>query len=151
MFSQNGTLMCLSVAQPIFLDLYVKAVLSAREKPAKGLSESFSPLFSCLSHEEFGNIVVPSSVKMLKRNPEIALESLEVLLKSVSIDLSKYSMEFLLVVLTQARHADEGRRLGALTIIQCLSQKSSNPDVTDLMFKAIKAVIGGILMFIEVL
>ncbi|CAO2827459.1 unnamed protein product [Amaranthus hypochondriacus] len=129
--------------KPIFLDLYVKAVLSAREKPAKGLSESFSPLFSCLSHEEFGNIVVPSSVKMLKRNPEIALESLEVLLKSVSIDLSKYSMEFLPVVLTQARHVDEGRRLGALNIIRYLCQKSSNPDVTDLIFKAIKAVIGG--------
>lgn len=127
----------------MFLDLYVKAVLNAREKPAKGLSEAFGPLFLCLAHEEFGNVVVPSAVKMLKRNPEIALEPVDILLKSVSIDLSKYSMEFLPVVLTQARHADEGRRLGALAIIQCLSQKSSNPDVTDTMFKAIKAIIGG--------
>lgn len=129
--------------KPIFLDIYVKVVLSAREKPAKGLSEAFCPLLLSLTHEEFENVVVPSSVKMLKRNPEIALESVEILLKSVSIDLSKYSMEFLSVVLTQARHADEGRRRGALAIIQCLSQKSSNPDVIDMMFKTSKAVIGG--------
>uniref|UniRef100_A0A803KNN2 TOG domain-containing protein n=1 Tax=Chenopodium quinoa TaxID=63459 RepID=A0A803KNN2_CHEQI len=129
--------------KPIFLDLYVKAILSSREKPAKGLSEAFSPLFLSLTHEEFENVVVPSSVKMLKRNPEIALESVEVLLKSVSIDLSKYSIEFLSVVLPQARHVDEGRRRGALAIIQCLSKKSSNPDVIDLIFKAIKSVIGG--------
>uniref|UniRef100_A0A803L554 TOG domain-containing protein n=1 Tax=Chenopodium quinoa TaxID=63459 RepID=A0A803L554_CHEQI len=129
--------------KPIFLDLYVKAILSSREKPAKGLSEAFSPLFLSLTHEEFENVVVPSSVKMLKRNPEIALESVEVLLRSVSIDLSKYSIEFLSVVLPQARHVDEGRRRGALAIMQCLSKKSSNPDVIDLIFKAIKSVIGG--------
>ncbi|KAL2941260.1 Protein ILITYHIA [Bienertia sinuspersici] len=134
---------CFEQYKPIFIDLYVKTVLSAREKPAKGLSEAFCPLFLCLTHEEFGNIIVPSSVKMLKRNPEIALEAVEILLKSVSIDLSKYSMEFLPVVLTQARHADEGRRVGALAIIQCLSKKSSNPDVIEMLFKAVKAVIGG--------
>lgn len=127
----------------MFLDLYVKAVLSAREKPAKGLSEAFCPLFWSLTHEEFENVVVPSSVKMLKRNPEIAMEAVEVLLKTVTLDLSKYSMEFLSVVLTQARHADDGRRRGALVIIQYLSQKSSNPDVIDMMFKAVKSVIGG--------
>ncbi|KAK9735623.1 hypothetical protein RND81_04G216500 [Saponaria officinalis] len=52
-------------------------------------------------------------------------------------------MEFLPVVLTQARHADEGRRLGALAVMRCLSQKSSNPDVIDAMYNAVKAVIGG--------
>ncbi|KAL9233413.1 hypothetical protein vseg_008420 [Gypsophila vaccaria] len=129
--------------KPMFLDLYVQSVLSAREKPPKSLSEAFCPLFLCLTHEEFGSVVVPVSVKMLKRNPEIALESVEVLLKSVSLDLSKYALEFLPVVLTQARHADEGRRLGALAVMRCLSQKSSNPDVIDAMYNAVKAVIGG--------
>lgn len=139
------------IVQRIFLDLYVKVVLSAREKPAKGLSEAFCPLFLCLTHEEFGNVVVPSAVKMLKRNPEIALEAVEILLKSVSIDLSKYAMEFLPVVLTQARHADEGRRVGALAIVHCLSQKSSNPDVIEILFNAVKAVIGGMKFICDVL
>lgn len=129
--------------KPLFLDLYVKVVLNAREKPAKSLSEAFHPLFLCLTHEEFGNVVVPSCVKMLKRNPEIALELVEILLKSVSIDLSKYTMEILPVVLAQARHADEGRRLGALAIIRCLSEKSSNPDLIESMFDTVKAIIGG--------
>ncbi|KAK9292309.1 hypothetical protein L1049_020274 [Liquidambar formosana] len=129
--------------KPIFLDIYVKAVLNAKEKPAKGLSEAFHPLFLHMSHEDFKNTVVPSGVKMLKRNPEIVLESVGILLKSVNLDLSKYAIEILSVVLPQARHADEERRLGALVIVGCLSQKSSNPDSVEAMFNAVKAVIGG--------
>ncbi|CAL5359598.1 unnamed protein product [Camellia sinensis] len=49
--------------KPTFLDMYVKSVLNAKEKPAMGLSESFLPLFTYLSHEDFKSIVVPSSVK----------------------------------------------------------------------------------------
>lgn len=97
-----------------------------------------------LSHEDFQNIVIPSSVKMLKRNPEIVLESVGVLLRIVKLDLSKYANELLSVVLSQARHADESRRLGALTIVRSLSQKSSNPDALEAMFNAIKSVIGGL-------
>ncbi|CAN1233879.1 Protein ILITYHIA [Linum perenne] len=126
-----------------FIDIYVKAVLSSREKPSKGLSESFLPLFLQMSHEDFQNDVFPSLVKMLKRNPEILLESVAILLKTVSIDLSKFAVELLSVVLSQARHADESRRLGALTIVRCLSQKSSNPDALEAMFNAVKAVLGG--------
>ncbi|KAF2306959.1 hypothetical protein GH714_022778 [Hevea brasiliensis] len=129
--------------KPIFLDIYVKAVLNAKEKPAIGLSESFRPLFMHLLHEDFQNIVVPSSVKMLKRNPEIVLESVGILLKLVELDLSKYANELLSVILSQARHTDEIRRLGALAIVRCLSQKSSNPDALEAMFAAVKAVIGG--------
>ncbi|KAF5735270.1 translational activator GCN1 [Tripterygium wilfordii] len=129
--------------KPIFLDIYVGAVLNAREIPAKGLSESFRPLFALMSHDDLQNVVVPSSVKMLKRNPEIGLESIVILLNAVNLDLSKYAVEILSVVFSQARHAEEGRRVGALAIVGCLSQKSSNPDSLEAMFNAIKAVIGG--------
>lgn len=134
------TLCC---GQPIFLDVYVKAVLNAKEKPMKGLSESFRPLFTNMSHENFQNIVLPSSIKMLKRNPEIVLEAVGILLKYINLDLSKYAMEILSVILSQTRHADEGRRVGAFAIVAILSQKSSNPDVLAAMFNAVKAIIGG--------
>lgn len=130
-------------SQPTFLDIYVKAVLSSREKPAKGLSEAFQPLFKHMSHEDFQSIVVPAAVKMLKRNPEIVLESVRILLRSVNLDLSKYALEILSVALPQARHADEDRRIEALAIVSCLSKKSSNPDALEAMFNAVKAVIGG--------
>ncbi|CAJ1961186.1 unnamed protein product [Sphenostylis stenocarpa] len=129
--------------KPAFLDIYVSAILSAKEKPGKCLTEAFCPLYLQMSHEDFQNIVVPSSVKMLKRNPEIVLESVGILLKSVNLDLSKYASEILSVVLAQVRHADEGRRDGALSIVRSLSQKSSNPDALDTMFNAIKGVIKG--------
>lgn len=130
--------------QTIFLDIYVKAVLNTREKPTKGLSESFCPLFARMSHEDLQSTVIPSSVKMLKRNPEIVLESVGVLLSLVDLDLSKYAMEILSVILPQARHAEDGRRVCALAIVRCLSQKSSNPDAFESMFNAIKAVLGGL-------
>lgn len=133
----------LLVLQDLFLDLYVKSVLNAREKPTKGLSEAFLPLFTYMSHEDFKNTILPSSLKMLKRNPELVLESVGVLLQSINLDLSKYVAEILPVVLTQARHADEGRRLIALSIVRCLSQKSSSPDAIETMFTAVKAILGG--------
>lgn len=130
--------------QQWFLDIYVNTVLNAKEKPGKGLSEAFLPLFLHLSHEDLKSTIIPASVKMLKRNPELVLESVGVLLQSIKLDLSKYAMEILPVVLSQARHADEGRRLVALAIIRCLSQKSSSPDVLEEMFTAVKLVIGGV-------
>jgi hypothetical protein len=117
--------------------------LNAKEKPGKSLIEAFHPLYLQMSHEDFGIIVLPAAVKMLKRNPEIVLESVGILLKSVNLDLSKYAAEILSVVLVQARHADEGRRDVALDIVRSLSQKSSNPDAFDTMFNAIKSVIKG--------
>lgn len=133
------------MSQSTFLDIYVQAILNAKEKPGKSLTEAFSPLYLQMSHEDFQNTVVPSSVKMLKRNPEIVLESVGILLSSVKLDLSKYAMEILSVVLAQARHADEVRRDGALAIIRSLGQKSSNPDTLETMFNAIKAVIKGMM------
>lgn len=143
----NILLLLLRFWQQTFLDMYVKAVLNAKEKPTKGLSEAFLPLFSKLSHEDLKSVVVPTSVKMLKRNPELVLESVGILLQSTNVDLSKYATEILQVVLAQARHADEARRLAALAIIRCLSQKSSSPDAVDAMFTAVKSVIGGIYFY----
>lgn len=135
---------CVRFVQPTFLDLFIKSVLNAREKPTKDLSVAFRPLFGHMLHDDLQSIVVPSSVKMLKRNPEIVLDSVAFCLESVTLDLSKYAIEILSVVSPQARHTDENRRTGALAIVRCLSQKSSNPDTLEAMFNNVKAVIGGL-------
>lgn len=137
----NVIIYCLQLA---FLDIYVNAILTAKDKPSRSLIEAFHPLYLQMSHQDFQSTVIPSAVKMLKRNPEIVLESIGILLESVSLDLSKYADEILSVVLAQARHADEGRRGGALTIVRSLSQKTSNPDALETMFNAVKAIIKGI-------
>lgn len=129
--------------QTTFLDMYMKLVLNAKERPPQALGKAFHPLFTHMEHEDFKTILVPSCIKMLKRNPEIVLESIGSLFRSVNLDLSKYAVEFFPVVLSQARHADEDRRAKALSIIGFLSQKSSDPDTLPLMFDAIKAIIGG--------
>jgi hypothetical protein len=130
-------------SKAIFVDIYVKDVLNSREKQKPNLSNCFKPLLQRLSHEEFQTVILPAAVKMLKRNPEIVLESVGFLLANVNIDLSKYALELLPVILPQARHTDEDRRLGALSMVMCLSEKSSNPDTIEAMFASVKAIIGG--------
>ncbi|TVU45340.1 hypothetical protein EJB05_04825 [Eragrostis curvula] len=129
--------------KPVFLDLYVKTILSSKDRPPITATEAFKPLFLDLGHEDFKNTVVPSCIRMLKRNPEIVLQSIEYVLKIVRLDLSRYSSEFMPVALQQARHSDEGRRITALSIVEALSEKSSDPDTLPFMFNAIKAILGG--------
>ncbi|KAM0941961.1 putative armadillo-like helical, translational activator Gcn1, TOG domain-containing protein [Dioscorea sansibarensis] len=127
----------------IFLEFYIKVVLNSTEKPSIALSEAFRLLFTLIGHEDFKTLLVPASLKMLKRNPELVMESIADLLESVNLDLSKYAIEFISILLPQARHADEERRVRALAVIGCLSQKSSDPDVVSSIFNAIKAILGG--------
>ncbi|CAN6287018.1 unnamed protein product [Urochloa humidicola] len=127
----------------MFLDLYVKTILSSKDRPPKAATEAFKPLFLEIGHEDFKNTVMPSCIKMLKRNPEIILQSIGYLLKTIRLDLSKYCTEFMPVVLHQARHSDEERRINALSIIGTLSEKSSDPDALPSMVNAIKAILGG--------
>uniref|UniRef100_A0A0D9VYB3 TOG domain-containing protein n=1 Tax=Leersia perrieri TaxID=77586 RepID=A0A0D9VYB3_9ORYZ len=129
--------------KPMFLDLYVKTILGSKDRPSQASSEAFKPLFMDMGHEDFKNIVVPSCIRMLKRNPEIVLQSIGYLLNTVSLDLSKYCMEFMPVVLHQARHSVEERRIIALSTVGTLSGKSSDPDTLLSMFNAIKAIFGG--------
>ncbi|KAH9290146.1 hypothetical protein KI387_034263, partial [Taxus chinensis] len=125
-----------------FLELYLKMVLNSREKPPKALSEVFKPLLKQMGHEEF-KIVQPTCIKVLKRNPELSLEAIGVLLKLINLDLSKYVGEFLPTVLQQVRHNDENRRKEALEIIKNLCLQSSDPDAIVTMFNSIKGIIGG--------
>jgi len=134
----------------MFLDLYVKTILSSKDRPPIAATEAFKPLFLEIGHEDFKNTVMPSCIKMLKRNPEIVLQSIGYLLKTVRLDLSKYCMEFMPVVLHQARHSDEERRINALNIIETLSEKSSDPDALPSMVNAIKAILGGITYIVSI-
>uniref|UniRef100_A0A0E0KIC6 TOG domain-containing protein n=1 Tax=Oryza punctata TaxID=4537 RepID=A0A0E0KIC6_ORYPU len=129
--------------KPMFLDLYVKTILGSKDRPSQASAEAFKPLFLDMGHEDFKNIVVPSCIRMLKRNPEIVLQSIGYLLNTVRLDLSKYCMEFMPVVLHQARHSVEERRIIALSTVGTLSGKSSDPDTLLSMFNAIKAILGG--------
>eukprot|EP00250_Pteridium_aquilinum_P013931 c21667_g1_i1 orf=228-8111(+) len=126
-----------------FLDLYIKSVLSSKEKPLHALSYAFTPLLKKLTHEDFGKILLPTAVKMLKRNPELVLEAVGILLKLTILDLSKYASDFLPVLLVQARHNDESRRKESMAVIANLALQSSDPDAISAMFQIIKSVIGG--------
>jgi len=129
--------------KPVFLDLYVRTILSSVDPLSEAASEAFAPLFLDIGDEEFKNVVLPSCIKMLKRSPEIVLQSIRYLLMTVRLDLSNYSMEFMPIILHQARHSDKERRINALNILASLSDKSRDPDTLSSMFNAIKEILGG--------
>lgn len=134
--------------QTVFLELYIKLVLGAREKPLRALSEAFQPLLQRLSHTEFGTTVLPSAGKMLKRNPEIVMEAVGLLLTYTSLDLSKYTVDLLPTILLQARHNDEARRKEALVLVTQLVLHSSDLDAVAAMFQAVKSVMLGMLFIL---
>ncbi|KAJ7561862.1 hypothetical protein O6H91_03G044500 [Diphasiastrum complanatum] len=126
-----------------FLDIYIKEVLTSKEKPSKASSEAFEPLFKQFTHEDFAKAVVPAAIRMLKRNPELSLETLSILLKHTNLDLSKYVGDFQPLALLQARHSDESRRNEALAVVSHLASHSSDVDALAGMFQSIKSILQG--------
>lgn len=132
--------------QAWFLELYLKLVFnSTQRKPLKALSEGFQPLLQRLSHDDFGKLVLPTAVKMLKRNPELVMEAFGLLLTYTNLDLSQYAMEILPCILSQARHSDEARRKDSLQLVTQLVLHTSDLDAVSAMFQAVKSIIAGTL------
>ena len=131
------------LSQSVFLEVYLRAILNSKEQPTCHTMYAFHPLSEHMVQEDFKEVILPTCLKMLKRNPELILESVVDLLRTANLDFSKYAIELLSVVLAQVKHVDENRRTQALAIIGFLAQKSSEPDVLPSMFDVIKAVIGG--------
>eukprot|EP00897_Mesotaenium_endlicherianum_P004939 jgi/Mesen1/4473/ME000228S03452 len=71
----DGTSSLLDGTKGAFLEIYIKAVLSSKEKPPVEASRAFKPLLQRLGHDEFAATVVPTAVRMLKRNPELVMEA----------------------------------------------------------------------------
>lgn len=126
-----------------FLGMYVSLVWTSKEKVSARLSEAFSPLLSRLTHEEFGNVVQPAVVKMLRRNPEIVMEATCILISSVSLDTSKYAVDFFVPLLPQARHSDESRRKNSAAAVSSLAHLTSDQSVVLSLFQLAKAALGG--------
>ena len=129
--------------QALFLDLYVKTVLSSKDKPAPFFSQAFRPLLKRLSHDDFTSAILPSAVRMLRRSPELVIEAVRDLVESVSLDLSKHALELLPPLLQHVRHANESFRTSAADVVRGLAAQSSDLDVVEKMFEAAKTLLGG--------
>lgn len=69
--------------------MYVKLILSVKKKPPPELVKACRPLIIALSRSEWENFLLPHVTKYLLRNAEIILESIEILLSQLRIDLSQ--------------------------------------------------------------
>lgn len=129
--------------QTFFLDLYVKLVLSSREKPPALANEAFAPLMATLSKATFESAVFPSAVKMLRRNPELIMGATGLLFSHIRFDLSPFCLEFLPQIVLQARHQDPAKRAEATDVASALAAQCSDVDAVRAMFESAKAVLAG--------
>ncbi|GBG78816.1 hypothetical protein CBR_g28040 [Chara braunii] len=127
----------------VFLELCTKRVLSSRQKPPKSAMGCFRPLLRGLSHEEFATALLPTAVKMLKRNPEVVMEAVGQMVADVSLDMSKYMGDFLPTLFQQARHNDEGTRRSALAVVKNLVLQSSDLDSVSTTVDAARSIFSG--------
>lgn len=74
------------------LDALVKICVSCKKKPEPFILQSCRGLLSIVTHDEFSNIILPALEKAMLRSPEVALQSVGLLLAGLSLDLSQYAM-----------------------------------------------------------
>eukprot|EP00735_Rhodelphis_limneticus_P006871 TRINITY_DN1932_c0_g1::TRINITY_DN1932_c0_g1_i1::g.23049::m.23049 TRINITY_DN1932_c0_g1::TRINITY_DN1932_c0_g1_i1::g.23049 ORF type:complete len:2717 (+),score=940.13,sp/F4I893/ILA_ARATH/35.18/0.0,HEAT/PF02985.17/1.4e+03,HEAT/PF02985.17/1.4e+03,HEAT/PF02985.17/1.9e+03,HEAT/PF02985.17/67,HEAT/PF02985.17/6.2e+03,HEAT/PF02985.17/34,HEAT/PF02985.17/3.3e+03,HEAT/PF02985.17/0.11,HEAT/PF02985.17/0.013,HEAT/PF02985.17/0.069,HEAT/PF02985.17/1.4e+03,HEAT/PF02985.17/0.012,HEAT/PF02985.17/8e+03,HEAT/PF02985.17 len=77
------------------LKLYVTSAWQQQSRPAPVVHTSWKPFLKSLTAEEFTQTVLPVVDKTCKRNPDLALASLQALLGSLDLDLSPHASQLL--------------------------------------------------------
>ena len=67
--------------------------MQSKKKPESYILKSCEGLLSLITHEEFSTSIQPSLQKAILRSPEIILDSVGLILKGFSLDLSRYALE----------------------------------------------------------
>lgn len=116
------------------IQLLCKIAIGAKTKPSSHIIESCNALVRQITHEEFQSFVLPSIQKALLRNPEIIFETVSSILISVSLDLSKYSLELGKSLGAHLHSKEDKCRDDAVIASKCLAQQCSNSqDVRDVL------------------
>jgi len=133
-----------------FLEGYVQAVLSANSKQERGYLEWFAAILKKVEKNEFGNVLLPAIVRLLKRTPEVAIHGISYLLEVISTpsstaDLSDFAVELSTNLIPHIKSADEHLRAATLTaysyLIKNISKSKTNSAVGSLLQQLV-ALIG---------
>ncbi|XP_029194337.2 eIF-2-alpha kinase activator GCN1-like [Acropora millepora] len=125
------------------LDMYLKVVISSKTRPPSHLLVHIGPLLSYVTHNDFGNLILPAVTKALLRNPEIVLESTAYLISSVSIDLSKYALDICKTIIGQLRAKEERHREEAALVLKNLAHQCSDPEALENLINFVFGVLNG--------
>jgi len=126
--------------KPLLAELvkkYNTVVLGSSTKVPKSTRDSFTPLFSRLTHEQIEGVLVPTINRMLKRSTDTVLSMMVPILSNVAVDLSRYAKPWFSTFLNELRSTDAGRQKVGLQLIQQIAVKSSDPDALKGMLSEI--------------
>ncbi|KAL4419436.1 hypothetical protein ABPG77_006363, partial [Micractinium sp. CCAP 211/92] len=112
------------------LPVFCEKVLAAKERGTAGALACWGALASAASEEQVTGMLLPTAVRMMKRNPEVAMAAAVPMLAGVSLDLSGHVGELWPALLQQSRHAKEAVRLLAAECVAAMSRHISDSGVT---------------------
>ncbi|KAL4444093.1 hypothetical protein ABPG75_011830 [Micractinium tetrahymenae] len=125
------------------LPMFCEKVLAAKERGSGGALACWGALAGAASEEQVTGTLLPTAVRMMKRNPEVAMAAAVPMLAGVSLDLSGHVGELWPALLQQSRHAKEAVRLLAAECVAAMSRRISDSGVTGEQLAAACKVLDG--------
>ncbi|CAL1534334.1 unnamed protein product [Lymnaea stagnalis] len=127
----------------VFLDIYMKQVISSRTVPSKAVLFNNTELLRHVSHEEFKDLILPAVQKAMLRNSEISQETISELISSVKLDLSQYAMDIVKLFAGPISSKEEANRVVAVQAIRNLASQCSDPGAVEKVANHLFKVLGG--------
>ncbi|KAI3427088.1 hypothetical protein D9Q98_007027 [Chlorella vulgaris] len=127
----------------VLLPVYCEKVLSAKERGAPAALTCWAAVATAANEEQVTGTLLPTVVRMTKRNPEPALAAAAPLLAALTFDLSSHVAELWPALLQQSRHAKEPVRQLAAQCTAAMSRHISDSSVVGGQLAEACAVLDG--------
>ena len=107
------------------LAVYEQSIVSSKDATHIALhADAFASLFPLLTSDDLTSLL-PAIDRQCKRSPELVYPSLAQLLSGVRVELSAVEKQLLPSLVSELRHADEGRRRTGQRVLRALVERMS--------------------------
>ncbi|XP_071447058.1 stalled ribosome sensor GCN1 [Hetaerina americana] len=120
-----------------------KVAIGSKVKPPPYLIRECEPLLRHASHEEFRETMLPALQKAMLRSPEVALESVGILLSKLSLDLSRYAIDLGRNIIANLHSKEDLTRDEAAEACRYLALQCSDSASIEELLQHIFAVFHG--------
>ena len=125
------------------LALYEQSIVSSKDATHIALhADTFAPLFPLLTSDELTSLL-PAIDRQCKRSPELVYPSLAQLLSGVRVDLSAVEKQLLPSLVSELRHADEGRRRIGQRVVRVLVERMRDEEALTALLQLLMAHVQG--------
>ncbi|KAG8223949.1 hypothetical protein J437_LFUL003757 [Ladona fulva] len=120
-----------------------KVTIGSKVKPPPYVIRECESLLRHISHEEFSETLLSALQKAMLRSPEVALESVGILLSKLSLDLSRYAINLGRIIIANLHSKDDLTRDEAAEACRCLALQCSDAGNVEELLQHVFAVFHG--------